>query len=213
VTSPTTPLHELPAWIGVSALAVVAFFAAHLARVRQAPLHGVLLAGVLGGLSGAIARDVLLGLEPSAIKDWYYVPAIVVAAVIGSLVPRRVSLRGMLAVAADAVAIALLIGIGVQKAVQYRTPGPPAILIGVVAATVGGALDDMLSGRQPAVVREGPWLLVAVVLGAAIFWLFTIYVAFWLAVAITVGVVTSLRVMSINSGRAGPVAPSDDSTR
>jgi uncharacterized membrane protein YeiH len=135
---------------------------------------------------------VLLGLEPAVVKDWYFVPAILAATLIGSLVPSRVSLRGLLAVAADAIAIGLLIGIGVQKAVQYRTPGPSAILIGVVAATLGGALDDILSGRQPTIVREGPWLLAAVVLGAVIFWLFTIYVAFWLAVVITVSVVTSL---------------------
>jgi uncharacterized membrane protein YeiH len=194
-------------------LAVVAFFAAHLTRVRQVPLNGVLVAGVLGGLSGAIARDVLLGLEPAVVKNWYYVPAIVAATIIGSMVPSRVSLRGMLAVAADAVAIALLIGIGVQKAVQYRTPGPPAILIGVVAATVGGALDDMLSGRQPTVMREGPWLLATVVIGAAIFWLFTIYVALWVAVVTTVTVVTGLRLVCASSGWIGPVAPADESTR
>ena len=80
-TSPAS-LHELPAWVDVMAMMVAAFAGAHVARRRRIPLFGVLLAGVVAGLGGGMTRDVLLGLEPAAITTWYYMPAVLAAAII-----------------------------------------------------------------------------------------------------------------------------------
>jgi uncharacterized membrane protein YeiH len=192
-------------------MAVGAVFAAHVARSRHVPLFGVLLAGMVGGLGGGIARDVLLGVEPAAITNWYYVPAILAAAVVGGLTARMVSLSPLPFVAAQAVALGLLITIGVQKAVAYHTPGPSAVLIGVVAATTGGAVNDVLTGRRVAIMNEGPWMLGVVVCGATIFWLFTIYIGFYPAVVATVAIVGSLRVLSVRFGWTTPFFPGDDS--
>jgi uncharacterized membrane protein YeiH len=191
-------------------MVVAATFGAHAARLRHVPLFGVLLAGVVAGLGGGMARDVLLGLEPAAITNWYYIPAVLAAAIIGGSIARKVSLDPLPFVAAQAVALGLLIGIGVQKAVEYHAPGPSAILLGVVTATFGGALDDLLTGRRAAIMREGHWLLSVIVVGAVIFWLFTIYIAFYPAVAVTVIVVTTLRVLSVRLGWTSPVFPGDD---
>jgi uncharacterized membrane protein YeiH len=206
-----TSLHELPAWIDVTAMAVGAIFGAHMARAQRVPLFGVILAGVVGGLAGGVARDLLLGLEPAAIANWYYVPAILAAAVIGGLTAHQVSLSPLPFVAAQAVALGLLITIGVQKAVAYHTPGPSAVLIGIVAATTGGALDDLLTRRPVTIMGEGPWLLGVIVCGAVTFWLFTIYVGFYPAVAVTVALVGSLRVLSVRSGWTSLFFPGDHS--
>ena len=77
---------------------------------------------MVGGLGGGIARDLLLGLEPAAIANWYYVPAILAAAVIGGVTASVLSLRPLPYVATQAIALGLLITIGVQKAVAYHTP-------------------------------------------------------------------------------------------
>jgi len=191
-------------------MAVAAVFGAHVARRRQTPLFGVLLAGVVAGLGGGMVRDVLLGLEPVAITTWYYIPAVLAAAIIGGSLARRVSLNPLPFVAAQAIALGLLIGIGVQKAVKYHAPAASAILIGVISATFGGAADDMLAGRRAAIMREDHWLLPAVVCGAVIFWLATIYIAFYPAVLITVTAVTALRVLSVHIGWTSPVFPGDN---
>ena len=62
-----TVAHELPAWLDVGAMAVAPAFGAHVARLRNIDLFGVLLEGVLVGLGGGMVRDVLLGFEPAAI--------------------------------------------------------------------------------------------------------------------------------------------------
>jgi uncharacterized membrane protein YeiH len=210
VTAAPTPLHELPAWVDVTAMVVSAVFGAHVARRRQIPLFGVLLAGVVAGLGGGTVRDVLLGLEPAAITTWYYIPAVLAAAIIGGSVAHRVSLDPLPFVTGQAIALGLLIGIGVQRAVEYHAPPASAILLGVITATFGSAADDVLAGRRATIMREGHWLLSAVVSGSVVFWLVTIYVAFYPAVVITVAVVTALRVLSVHFGWTSPVFPGDD---
>ena len=207
-----TSLHELPTWLDVTAMAIAAWFGANAAHHRGVPLVGVVLAGVVSGLAGGITRDLLLGLEPAAISLWYYVPAVVAAAIVAGLTARWLSLTPLPFVGVQAFAIALLIVIGVQKAVAYHTPGPSAILIGVVVGVTGGTIDDLLTQRRATIMSEGPWLLLVVVAGAAAFWLFTIYVAFWLAVVITVVLVISLRVGSVHFGWTTPFFPGRDSS-
>jgi uncharacterized membrane protein YeiH len=208
--TPPSVLHQLPAFLDVLAMAVAAAFAAHVARERRVPLFGVLLAGLVGGLGGGMLRDVLLGLEPAAITTWYYVPVVLAAAVIGALSVRKVHFSHLPFVAAQGIAIGLLIGIGVQKAVEYRAPAPSAILLGVVTGTFGGVFDDLLTGRRAVVMADDHWLLAVVVLGAVVFWTLTIYVAFYAAVVTTVVIVTGLRVLSVHLGWTSPVFPGDD---
>jgi uncharacterized membrane protein YeiH len=208
-TAPSS-LHQLPASVDVIAMVVAALFGAHAARHRSVPLFGVLLAGVIAGLGGGMVRDVLLGLEPAAIMDWYYIPAVLAAAIVGGSIAYQVSLDPLPFVGAQAIAIGLLIGIGVQKAVVYSTPAPAGILLGIITATFGGALDDVLTGRRATIMREGPWLLSVIVAGAVTFWLLTSYVGFYPAVVVTVIVVASLRLLSVSRGWTSPAFPGDD---
>ena len=202
--------HELPAWLDVGAMVVAAAFGAHVARLRRIALIGVLLEGVLVGLGGGMTRDVLLGLEPAAITNWYYIPAVLIAALLGGAVTERVSMSRLPFVVAQAFAIGLLIGIGVQKAVVYDAPVPGAILLGVVTGAFGGAIADVLAGRQAAMLRERHWLLSAIVIGAVVFWLCTEYIAFYAAVVITVLIVVGLRVVSVRRDWTDPSFPGSD---
>ena len=198
---------ELPAWLDVGAMVIAAAFGAHVARLRRIVLFGVLLEGVVVGLGGGIVRDVLLGLEPVAITTWYYIPAVLIAALVGGAVARLGTMSQLPLVVAQAFAIGLLIGIGVQKAVVYDTPVPGAILLGVITGSLGGAIADVLAGRQAAMLRERHWLLSAIVIGAVVFWLFTVYVAFYAAVVMTVVIVVGLRVVSVRLDWTDPSFP------
>jgi len=203
-----TAAHELPAWLDVTAMIVAAGFGAHVARLRRIALFGVLLEGVVVGLGGGITRDVLLGLEPTAITTWYYIPAVLIAAVLGGTVERVT--HKLAFVIAQAFAIGLLIGIGVQQAVVYEAPPPGAILLGVITGAFGGAIADVLAGRRSTMLAERHWLLSAIVIGAVVFWLVTEYVAFYAAVVITVIVVVGLRVASVSLDWTDPSFPGSD---
>ena len=207
---PLAVVHELPAWADVGAMVVAAAFGAHAARERRMPLFGILLAGMVVGLGGGITRDVFLGLEPAAIANWYYIPAVLIAAIIGGSTAHRVIASRLPFVAAQAIAMGLLIGIGVQKALQYGAPVPSVIFLGVVTGTFGGAFSDVLAGSRATIMREGHWLLSVVVVGAVAFWLCTVYIGFYLAVVTTDLLVVALRVLSVRFDWTSPVFPGDD---
>ncbi len=72
-------------------MTVAAAFGAAAGRNRRLPLLAVLAAGVISGLAGGMVRDFLLGLEAAAIENWYYIPAVLAAALAGGfLAPRLV---------------------------------------------------------------------------------------------------------------------------
>src|SRR5262249_13783189 len=109
------------------------------------------------------------------------------------------------------ISIGLLIGIGVQKAVQYHTSAPPAILLGVVTGSFGGAFADVLAGTRAAIMgRDRHWLLSVIVLGSVVFWVCTEYIAYYVAVVGTVVIVAGLRVASVVLDWTVPSFPSED---
>ena len=208
-TAAPLPLHALPIWVDVTAMSVNAAFGAAVARNRRLTLLAVLIAGVIVGLGGGMVRDVLLGLEAAAIENWYYLPAVLGAAFVGGFLAHRLIQGHTSYLVVHGVAVALLVTIGVQKALAYKTPGDTAIFLGVLTGTVGGAVADVLAGERAAIFRKGHWGLVAIVLGAIIFWLLSTYANFWVATVVTILTGVSLELLSVKLGWTSPMFPGD----
>jgi uncharacterized membrane protein YeiH len=203
------PLHSLPTWVDVCAMAVGAAFGAATGRNRRLPLLAVLLAGVITGLAGGMIRDVLLGLEAAAIKNWYYIPAVLLAALIGGSLAHLFIQGHVPYLLARGLAAGLLVTIGVQKGIEYHAPADAAILLGILAGTMGGATADVMAGERAAIFRQAHWVLEAVVSSAFIFWLLTTYVDFWAAIVAAVLTVASLDILGVKLGWNSPMFPGD----
>jgi len=208
-TTAPVPLHTLPTWLDICAMSINAAFGAAVARNRRLTLMAVLIAGVIVGLGGGMVRDVLLGLEAAAIENWYYLPAVLGAALVGGFLAHRLIQGHTSYLVVHSVAIALLVTIGVQKALEYKTPGDAAIFLGVLTGTMGGVGADVMAGERATIFRKAHLGLVAVVLGAVIFWLLTTYVNFWVATVVTLATSVPLDLLSVRFGWASPMFPGD----
>ena len=208
-TTTPLPLHALPPWVDVCAMAVAAAFGAATGRNRRLPLLAVLIAGVIAGLVGGMIRDVLLGLEAAAIENWYYIPAVLAAALFGGFLAHRLVQGHLSFLLARGVAVGLLVTIGVQKGIEYRAPADAAILLGIVTGTMGGATADVMAGERASIFRQAHWGLAAVIVAAAVFWLLTTYVNFWVATGAAVLTAASLDILSVRLGWASPMFPGD----
>jgi uncharacterized membrane protein YeiH len=203
------PLHSLPIWVDVSAAAVAAAFGAATGRNRGLPLLAVLAAGVIAGLVGGMIRDVLLGLEAAAIENWYYIPAVLLAALAGGFLAHRLVQGHISYLLVRGLAVGLLVTIGVQKGIEYQVPADAAVFLGILTGTMGGATADVMAGERAAIFRQAHWGLAAVILSAFIFWLVTTYVAFWVAIAAAVLTMASLDILSVKLGWNSPMFPGD----
>ena len=196
VLAETSVAQTLPLWFDVTVMAVNGLLGAAVARSRNAPIFGTLFAAVLVGLGGGMVRDVLLGLEPVAISNWVYIPAVLVGGVLGALLFGRVLKKQSHFALIQGIVLGFLVTIGAQKALDYDTPVISAMVLGIVTASFGGMLADVMTGYRATIARQAHWIASALVGGAIVFVLISIWIGFWPAVIVSVIVTSALRYAS-----------------
>lgn len=193
---PPDPLPTLPVWVQVTAMSLNCMFGAALARGRHVPVFGTLLAGVLVGLGGGIFRDMMLGLEPAAIAEWYYLPFGLLLAVVGALGYGFMGRHGTAFLLLNAVVLGTLVTIGGEKALSYDAPVLSAIFLGVITASFGGLLADNMAGQQATIAKQAHWVGSALVIGSSVFVLTSLVLPFAVAVVLGAGATAFLRFTS-----------------
>jgi len=198
---------SLPIWLELTAMMTTGLFGAAIARARNVPIYGTLLCGIIVGWGGGMTRDMLLDLKPVAIYTWYYIPAILFAALAGALFFSKIIKQQLPNLLIGGVAMGLLISIGAQKALVYQAPILSALFCGVLTASVGGMIADVLTQNRAAVVSQAHWLGVSLTIGTIGYLFGSIFLNFYVGVAIAVLVTTTLRIFSVTKNWPSPDWP------
>jgi uncharacterized membrane protein YeiH len=139
-----------------------------LAVERRFDVFGVVVLGLVAGLGGGLARDVLLGdVPPAALRDdRYLVVAVAAGAVVffGSRLVERLAPAVRLF---DAAGLGLFVVVGTTKALDAGLGALPAVVVGCLAGIGGGVARDLLAGVVPVVLRREVYAVPAL-LGAAV---------------------------------------------
>ncbi len=164
-----TALDALLRWLDVVAIGVFAASGALVASRKQMDAVGFVLIAVVTGFGGGTVRDLLLGRLP---LFWLGEPLLLgVCAAVGVLVfftAHLVESRFRLLLWADAVGLALYAVVGAEIALLAGADRWAAVLLGVVTATVGGILRDVICGEIPLILRREIYVTAAAA-GAAAF--------------------------------------------
>lgn len=129
------------------------------ARRKQLDLVGAFVVGLLTAFGGGTLRDVLLDRRPLfwVARPGYTVLVLVLAVVYVYTpgVARTLRARTFVVIAElfDAAALALFGGLGVQAALELRTPAFVAVLFGVMTGAAGGVLRDVVLNEVPMLFR------------------------------------------------------------
>ncbi len=192
----------LPDWFSFVAVAFNGLAGATYAARRGFDVIGVLGLAIAQGLGGLLVMSTLLQLGvPFVLKDPGYVLLALAAGVIGFFFAGPMSQALKLALVMDGLALGFLCAVGVDRAIGTELGPVPAAFIGVVTATGGLILRDVLAGVAPTVLRPGVWVGVAATLGAAVqVVLVEVGVTRSLAQVITVIFVAALRTLSVTMG-------------
>ena len=139
-----------------------------LAAIRaRLDLFGVLVLSLTVGLAGGTLRDILLNDRPMGLFDW----RVVVAALLGGVVAmvlRTPLYRWSASIDVfDAIGLSLFSVLGTAIALDHHVSPLPAVVLGVVTATGGGVVRDVLLRKIPEVLRQGLYAVPAT-LGSAV---------------------------------------------
>jgi uncharacterized membrane protein YeiH len=159
----------------VEALATVAFALSGLLEAARKRLDavGVCLVAGLAAFGGGTLRDVLLDRRPFfwvAHAEWLWALLALCVGAMFFLRSRHFALTERAMQWPDALGLGLFSASGTQLALAQGLPGIVAVLMGVITATFGGVLRDIVCNEIPSALRDhrpyavcafaGGWVLV-----------------------------------------------------
>ncbi|ABD06013.1 Protein of unknown function UPF0126 [Rhodopseudomonas palustris HaA2] len=156
-------------WIGVVAFTVSG---ALVASRKQMDIVGFALLGTATGIGGGTLRDVLLGLPVFWVHEPAYLATCVAVSAVVFFTAHIPHSRYKALLWLDAIGLALFAVTGAETAALAGANGIVAVAMGVVTATFGGIIRDLLGGEIPVILRREIYVTAALV-GAAAFVLLT----------------------------------------
>lgn len=132
---------------------------------------GLFTLAFVTGLGGALMRDGLFLQEgpPALTRDGRYLVAVLAGCVVGGWwggwierFPRAVAVL-------DAIGLGAYSVVGVSKSLATGLSVPAAILVGVINASGGGLLRDVIVREEPLMLKPGQFYALASLLGCVLF--------------------------------------------
>lgn len=174
---------------------------------RRMDLFGVLVLGLVTATGGGTLRDILLGdFPPFCLKDeTYFYVSIAVALTVFCLHRHLAFLQHPL-LYFDAVGLGTFAVIGTGKAMSFHLGFLGAVLMGVMTATAGGVVRDVLSNQVPLILRREIYASACLAGGALLFLLHRTPLPSSLAALTAAAAVICLRLLAIHHRWALPRA-------
>lgn len=153
-------------WLGIATFAVTG---ALVASRKEMDIVGFILLGTVTGIGGGTMRDMLLGNLP---VFWIKQPAYLVVCILVSAatfffahIPQS---RYRMLLWFDAVGMAVFAVGGTERALQAGAAPVVAVAMGVITATFGSIIRDVLGNETPVILRREIYVTAALA-GAVLF--------------------------------------------
>jgi uncharacterized membrane protein YeiH len=136
-------------------VAVFAITGALVASRKQMDIVGFALLATVTGIGGGTLRDLVLGLAPAFwVQQPVYVAVCIAVAAIVFFSAHIPESRYRLLLWLDALGLSFFCVVGADKALAAGTGWFIAIVMGVITATFGGVVRDVLGGEIPVILRK-----------------------------------------------------------
>ncbi len=201
-------------YVGVFVFAATGALAA---SRRQLDIVAFLFFATITGIGGGTMRDLVLGDTPVFwVKDTGYLIACAAAAAVVYFTAHLVESRFRVLLWLDAIGLAAYCVLGAEKGLSLGFGPIVAVVAGVLTATFGGVLRDIMAG-EPSVLLRREIYITAALAGAAVYTLFHILaLPPVLSTGVAVATAFTIRGGALHFGwamptyRARPGTPQDD---
>jgi len=170
MSTPVYTVVALPYAVEMGAVAFGALSGAlHATRKGFDPV-GVFTLALICAIGGGAIRDVLLQQgTPIFLRSPSYLAIATLASVVGLLFARAVRAALPVIGVVDTLLIGVWVVIGAERALLVDLSYETAAFLGVITATGGGLLRDLLCHDVPSAVRPGEWYVAAAIPAAVAF--------------------------------------------
>ena len=150
-------------------VAVFAVTGALVASRKQMDIVGFALLATVTGIGGGTVRDLVLGLQPVFwVREPVYVGVCIAIGAITFFTAHIPESLYRLLLWLDALGLSFFCIVGADKALDAGASSLIAIVMGVITATFGGMVRDVLGGEVPVILRKEIYATAALA-GSAIF--------------------------------------------
>lgn len=165
-------MHEMPfqpllTFMDLAAVAVFAVTGALVASRKEMDVVGFLWLGTITGVGGGTVRDLLLGLPVFWVREPLYVVTSLVASTAVFFSAHLAQSRYRVLLWLDAVGLAMVTVAGTLKGLDAGVGPVNAIVMGVITASLGGIIRDLL-GHEPSILLRKEIYVTAALIGALI---------------------------------------------
>jgi uncharacterized membrane protein YeiH len=170
MSTPVYTVVALPYAVEMGAVAFGALSGAlHATRKGFDPV-GVFTLALICAIGGGAIRDVLLQQgTPIFLRSPSFLAIATLASVVGLLFARAVRAALPVIGVVDTLLIGVWVVIGAERALLVDLSYVSAAFLGVITATGGGLLRDLLCHDVPSAVRPGEWYVAAAIPAAVVF--------------------------------------------
>lgn len=187
-------------------VAIFAVTGALVASRKRMDIFGFMMLGAATGIGGGSLRDLMLGELP---VFWVKEPAALAICLVVSAatfflahIPES---RYRVLLWLDAAGLALFCVVGADKALDAGTGPFIAVAMGVMTATFGGVIRDILGGESPLVLRKEIYVTAALAGASAYVGLAMLGVADPVATGIGFALCFAIRALALHYGWSLPV--------
>lgn len=175
---------------------------------RQMDMLGVLVLGIVTAIGGGTLRDILLGdTPPFCLKDETYLYISIAVALLTFFAHHVLDRNSNPLLFFDAIGLGTFVVIGTGKALDFHTGFIGAVTMGVMTATAGGVVRDVLSNQVPLILQKEIYASACIVGGVLFYVLDRMGWPRPAVMLIAAGVVVGLRLLAIRHNWALPTAP------
>ncbi|RFM29690.1 trimeric intracellular cation channel family protein [Deminuibacter soli] len=140
------------------------------ARTHRMDIFGGCVMGFVTAYGGGTVRDLLIGIRPiNWINDYFAFSLVTGAVIITFLFKPNFNKFQRIVFYTDAIGLGMFTAAGIERSLAHGINDLYAVLMGVITATFGGFVADIISNNVPALLRRGELYATASAIGGGVY--------------------------------------------
>jgi uncharacterized membrane protein YeiH len=168
------------------------------ARTHRMDIFGGTVLAFATAYGGGTIRDLLIGVRPvNWVNDYIALGLVVGGVIIVSFFNTNVNKFRKTIFITDAIGLGMFTAAGIEKCLGYGINEGYSVIMGVISATFGGLIADLLCGEKPDLLKRGELYATACAIGGVLYIMMKRYgVQHDIGLFICVIVIVAIRILS-----------------